>query len=507
MVAISSPLQPASRSLRKPRSKASPIAGASASSEVARKRVVMLVLVVYVLAIVEGSIRKWLLPQFSQYIYFIRDPFLILAYAIATQHGLWPRNSLLFKVVVAMCGLGFVLVILQSAIGGASDTRFILSVHGYRSYFLYVPLAFLVGAQFQRPDLTRFYRLTLWLAIPIAVLVFFQFFSPQGAAINVGSSSDENLQFRGLSTTAERTRPMGTFASGAAQQQFVATAWAIALALIISAGARRRVSMALLIPASAAVLVCIGLSGSRGTMLQCGLSVGFALMVGVIGRGGALKGRAMVLTLGLLAAAVLLYPLVLPEGYAAFSERWNAADKAESKTFALGVFGRALYGLVDFVHLFDLVPLLGYGLGYGSNASITLKAEVDGVMPGFLAESDFTRHMVDLGPVLGMLYIAFRVTLTAWLTAMVLRVTRVVPDPMPLVLLSFVAVVISHGQVTGQGTINVYAWLFAGVLIAACNTAHNTARHTAGAPARRIAAAPSRAPGAARPERQKRSLA
>jgi hypothetical protein len=113
--------------------------------------------------------------------------------------------------------------------------------------------------------------------------------------------------------------------------------------------------------------------------------------------------------------------------------------------------------------------------------------------------------------VLGMLYIGFRVTLTAWLTAMVLRVTRVVPDPMPLVLLSFVAVVISHGQVTGQGTINVYAWLFAGVLIAACNTArntdNNTARHTAGVTTRRIAAAPSRAPGAARPERQKRSLA
>lgn len=503
MVAIPVSLQPASRSLRKQRTTFSPLVGLSASTEGARKRVVLLVLAVYVLAIFEGSIRKWLLPQFSQYIYFIRDPFLILAYVIATQHNLWPRNSLLFKLVVAMCGFGFVLVILQSAIGGASDTRFILSVHGYRSYFLYMPLAFLIGAQFQRQDLTRFYRLTLWLAIPIAVLVFFQFFSPQGAAINVGSSSDENLQFRGLSTTAERTRPMGTFASGAAQQQFVATAWAIALALIISAGSRRKVSLGLLIPASAAVLVCIGLSGSRGTMLQCGLSVGFALMVGVVGRGGALKGRAMVLTVGLLAAAVLLYPLVLPEGYAAFSERWNAADKAESKTFALGVFGRALYGLIDFVYLFDLVPLLGYGLGYGSNASITLKAEVDGVMPGFLAESDFTRHMVDLGPVLGMLYIAFRVTLTAWLTAMVLRVTRVVPDPMPLVLLSFVAVVVSHGQVTGQGTINVYAWLFAGVLIAACNTAGEAQQRMAP----RTSKAPTRARRALRPERQPRSLA
>ena len=499
MVAISSPLPLPSRSLRRLRPSHAAVVGQTGSTEIARKRVVLLVLVVYVLAIFEGSIRKWLLPQFSQYIFFVRDPFLILAYALATQHGLWPKHSLLLKLVVAMCGLGFVLVILQAAIGGASDTRFVLSVHGYRSYFLYVPLALLVGAQFQRQDLARFYRLTLWLAIPIAVLVFFQFFSPPGAAINVGSSSDENLQFRGLSTTAERTRPMGTFASGAAQQQFVATAWAIALAMIISAGARRMVPMGLLIPASAAVLVCIGLSGSRGTVLQCGLAVGFALMVGVMGRGGALKGRAVALTLGLLAAAVVLYPLLLPEGYAAFSERWEAADQAESKTFTLGVFGRALFGLVDFIRLFDQVPLLGYGLGYGSNASITLKAEVDGVMPGYLAESDFARHMVDLGPVLGMLYIAFRVALTAWLAALVIRVTRQVSDPMPLVLLSFVAVVISHGQVTGQGTINVYAWLFAGVLIAACNTA--------GVPNRRTATVPTRAREPVRYQRQPRNLA
>ena len=189
-------------------------------------------------------------------------------------------------------------------------------------------------------------------------------------------------------------------------------------------------------------------------------------------------------TVGLMALCVLLYPLVLPEGYAALTERWTAADKAESRTFSLGVFGRALYGLVDFVNLFDQVPLLGYGLGYGSNASITLKAEVDGVMPGFLAETDFTRHMVDLGPVLGMLYIAFRLVLTAWLAAMVIRVTRLVSDPTPLVLLSFVAVVVSHGQVTGQGTINVYAWLFTGVLIAACNTARVAAPRPAAAPTR-----------------------
>ena len=120
-------------------------------------------------------------------------------------------------------------------------------------------------------------------------------------------------------------------------------------------------------------------------------------------------------------------------------------------------------------------------------------------MPGFLAETDFSRHMVDLGPVLGMLYIAFRLALTAWLAAMVIRVTRLVPDPTPLVLLSFVAMVVSHGQVTGQGTITVYAWLFTGVLIAACNQA--------GVATPRTPSTPTRVRGAPRFERQRKSFA
>ena len=456
-------LPPARRAPRVPRAVAQP---ALQAREQARRRLVRVIMLIYLLAIFEGALRKWVAPQLGQYLYFIRDPFLLWAYLLATRHGLWPRQEPWLTVTLGMAVSGVLLVVLQAMTGGASDLRLILGVHGLRSYFLYVPLAFLIGGQFHAGDLQRLYKLTLWLAVPIAVLVTLQFFSPPGAPINVGISSDEAYQFKGLTATAERTRPMGPFASGAGQAQFVGTAWAIALGLFIAPAAVRRMNKTTLLVGSAALMVCAGLSGSRGTIVQCGLAVMFALLVGIAGRGAALKGRALAWTVTLVALALVLYPILLPEGFAAFTERWNNAARAESG--GGGLLGRALFGLIDFVFLFDRVPLLGYGLGYGSNASITLQATIDGMMPGYLAETDFSRHMVDLGPVFGLGYIGFRLALIAWLVRLVLQATRQAPDPMPMLLLSYVAVVLFTGQITGNGAINVYGWLFTGVLIAAC---------------------------------------
>ena len=442
-----------------------------AGQEAARHRVVTLVLLVYLLVIVEGALRKWVLPQYSQYLFFLRDPVLLLIYAIATRHGLWPRGSLFLRLAWAWAVLGMLLFVVQAAAGGSSEHRLLLGVYGWRAYFLYMPLAFLVGAVFRREDLLRLFRWTLLLAVPIAVLVTLQFFSAPGAPINVGTAAEEEQQFRGLGLNAERTRPMGPFASGAGQQQFVATACAVVLAFFIAPRGVAQPALALLALASGAVLTCIALSGSRGTVLQCALALLFALLVGVFGRGGAVKSRAWIWPMVLGVAAVALYPLLFPEGFSAFSQRWEVADAAESRSFEFGVFGRAMYGLVDFLRLVDQVPFFGYGLGYGGNAAITLGVSVDGINPGKLAETDFSRHMVDLGPLVGLLYIAFRLSLTGWLIALAMRATRRSPDPMPMLLLSYVAYVLVLGQITGQGAINAYGWLFAGLLIAACRAA------------------------------------
>jgi hypothetical protein len=275
---------------------------------------------------------------------------------------------------------------------------------------------------------------------------------------------------------------MGPFASGAGQQQFAATACAIVLLAFLTPRRLPQPPLWLLGAGAAGVLTALALSGSRGTVLQAGLCLAFAVLLGLLGRGAALKTRALLWPLALAILSLALYPLVFPEGFAAFVERWTVADAAESRHFEWGVFGRAAYGLVDFLRLIGDVPLLGWGLGYGGNASITLDAVIDGVRPGQLAETDFARHMVDIGPLAGLAYIAFRLLLAGWLAVQVLRTLKLSDDPAPMLLFSYAAYVLTLGQITGQGAINVYGWLFTGLLIAACR--HAPPRHPRQAPTR-----------------------
>ncbi len=443
---------------------------AGAANEQARRRFVRTVLIIYLLVIFEGALRKYVAPQFGQYIFFIRDPFLLYAYVLAARFGLWPRDSVFFNLSVFMCVFGVALFGLQLATGGYSETRVLLGAHGWRSYFLYVPLAFLVGAQFRAADLARFAKITLLLAVPIAILVAAQFFAPMNSPINVGIAEEKELQFKGMGLDAKHIRTTGPFTSTAGLQQFVVTACGFALAVMLLPASRRRLGLPLLLLAGGAILTCVAFSGSRGTMLQCVMAGLFALAIGFVGRGAALKAKALALPSAVGALAVVLYPIVFPVGFAAFMNRWESAAVAESK-FEGGVIGRALFGFIDFTRLFDVTPLLGYGLGYGSNASIQLRATVDGVMPGDLAETDYSRHMVDLGPLVGMCYITFRVVLVVWLLRLVLSATRRVSDPLPMMLFAYAGYTLLLGQISGHGSITVYGWLFVGLCIAASRTA------------------------------------
>jgi len=121
------------------------------------------------------------------------------------------------------------------------------------------------------------------------------------------------------------------------------------------------------------------------------------------------------------------------------------------------------------------VPPLGFGLGFGGNAAILMKATIDGVQPGVYAETDYARHMVDLGPACGIAYIVFRVVFVVWLLRRALRATRRSGDPLPMMLFAYAGYTVLVGQISGHGSINVYGWLFAGLCMAASRNALESA--------------------------------
>jgi hypothetical protein len=105
----------------------------SPAQERARKRLVWTVMIVYLLVIFEGAIRKYIAPQLGQYIFFVRDPFVIYAYALAFKFALWPRNQAWCSLSFFLCGFGVLLFFLQVGVFGLDNIRLIMGVYGWRS--------------------------------------------------------------------------------------------------------------------------------------------------------------------------------------------------------------------------------------------------------------------------------------------------------------------------------------------------------------------------------------
>lgn len=424
--------------------------------EKSRRHIIRLSFFIYLLLIFEGSLRKWVLPEYSNALFFIRDPFVLLVYIIAIGNGMWPRMRGIFLFAIVFSVVIGVVAVAQLMLPGSYATP-LLAGYGWRNYFLYIPLAFIIGEQFRREDVARLLRVTLWLSLPIAALVAVQFFSPASAWINLQS-------FTGV---AGRVRPAGTFASVAGQMLFATSVVTFVMASLVAGKKERLCSHGLVMLGAMAAFVCLAVSVSRGTVVHSALVLLSAIFAGIVMRGGASKVRAWVLPLSIVIVGGLLYPVLLPEAYDATAMRWSNAQATESSYTDLGVIGRALLGFVIFLSYIPLVPPMGFGMGLGGNAS----RQIDVELP-ILAEDEWARQIVDIGPVFGVIYIIFRIVFTIILGMRAMSAARKSSQALPIILFGFVGIMLLNGQVTGNGVINGYCWIFVGLLMASIRMAN-----------------------------------
>lgn len=217
----------------------------------------------FLLILLEGILRKWLMNAVEQPLLFIRDPVLALLYFQYLGYRRWrpPPWSLAFFLIVALF-LSFMLI--QALY---LDLPPIIYLIGFRNYIAYIPLAFIMREVLNRSDLDWLLRLCLFAAIPIAPLVVLQFFSPPTSLMNkaLGDAGE------GVFLVADDiVRPYGPFTFTYGQALFSAMA---ACACLIAVEQRRSISL----PAPL-LLVCLiatgamgAVSGSRTYILTLGL--------------------------------------------------------------------------------------------------------------------------------------------------------------------------------------------------------------------------------------------
>ena len=332
---------------------------AADDAERSRRWIVNLVFIIYWLLIFEGVLRKWVFPDAFKILFFIRDPFVLAVYVLsASNYTRLPAKPLL--------AVGIFLGSLALAVGLTGGAELIVLGYGWRNYFYYIPLAFVIGANFRQADLDRLVRQTLLVAIPIAVLVCLQIVSPMDAIINAGLT-EEGLDNSGTARGFVRT--YGTFTSGSGQMLFVSSLTAMFLANLMRPEEQRPVKGFLLAVASVAVALSLVLSGSRAAYILSIFIMLFAMSSSVLVTGKAQSFRAVLRLLIIVVTTTAAASIVQRDPLDAISERIEEAHSYESAAYGpLSAAGRIIFDFTNVTNAISWAPPLGYGIGSFGNA-------------------------------------------------------------------------------------------------------------------------------------------
>ncbi|MDD5199699.1 MAG: hypothetical protein PHC88_07830 [Terrimicrobiaceae bacterium] len=394
----------------------------------------------FLLLLFEGAVRKWLLPQFDTALLLVRDPIVMAIYFLAWQRGIFPRNPQLLIGVLLVCLTGAI-----SLIGGMVPA---VVLFGMRVNILHLPLIWVIPRVFDRDDVLKMGRFLLYIAVPMAVLIVYQFRSPQGSWINIGA----------FATQYDTVRPSATF-------PFV-TGTAIYLAFVVAYLAygfvqKGRIPVWLGWITTPAVLAALAVSGSRLAVTSVAL-VSFAAIAAVIVRGrgfGGIIGAGAAIAV---AALLLGHTSFYQEGQSQLDRRFDDAspDAANQASF---LTSRVSGDTAQALQLIGVTSFFGNGTGAGTSVGAQMLA---GQRIFLGAEGEMGRLIWESGPILGTALVLFRcwVALSIGLTCyQALRRGEF----LPILLFGACVMNLVQGQ-WGVTNIQGFACLQAGLALAAC---------------------------------------
>src|ERR1700719_744977 len=111
----------------------------------------------FILLIFEGTLRKWILPQFSDVLLVVRDPVVLVIYVLAIKARIFPRNGyMLALAIIAFLSWLVSLVVLEPYL--SLKPLLLVTGFGFRSNFLHLPLIFVIGRAFDAEDVKKLGR-------------------------------------------------------------------------------------------------------------------------------------------------------------------------------------------------------------------------------------------------------------------------------------------------------------------------------------------------------------
>tara|TARA_B100001248_G_scaffold241598_1_gene208342 strand:+ start:14236 stop:15702 length:1467 start_codon:yes stop_codon:yes gene_type:complete len=412
------------------------------------KRLIWLYLI---LLIFEGALRKWVLPGLSNPLLIIRDPVVVLIYFMymknfQTKPGAWIFNLILLAVFSFFFGLF------------SDKSNLMVTLYGLRVNYLHIPLIFIMGNILTRDDVYKIGKFILLLTVPMTLLMILQFYAPYTHFINKKPGGISGFSVAGA---LGRFRPPGTFSFISGPAAFYPLATAFLINIVIH---KKPVKLAFIVATAGAIIIAVPISISRL----------FALTVATVVAAGAfsiyhLPGLSKILSRVMVISCIILVGLnFLPafsEGMETFGTRWQESTGDAQGGVQTAIVARFFKTLTEPFELLPQIPLIGYGIGLGSNVGAKLTT---GKVGFTLGEYEWTRTMSELGPILGMGFILYRVVLTFFVFAAAYSALKR-GNSLPILIFSAVALLLLNGQ-WAPPTILGFSIMGAGLALGACNS-------------------------------------
>ena len=413
------------------------------------------------LLIMEGALRKWVLPGLSNPILLVREPVALLA-----LYWAWPllRKRKWQQWLQPLFVIGPLAFVFAISVGHGD---IFTALYGLRVLVLQLPLIFVFASVFDRTDVIRLAWVMIWLSIPMTVLLVLQSNQPDSHILNIGAGGLGSASFAGA---MGRSRPSGTFSFVSGVASFYSLA-AASLFVLLYNSRIRLMGRLICTLAGIALVVALPVSISRS------LLAGYIMVIVVVVAAQVIsRARFLPLFAGLVAVALAIVIATMIPAFQdtseAFMTRWTDAGSQSGQAraevgdtgIALGqIQGRVLPGYIEPFERLANAPFLGYGIGMGSNVG----AQRLGWGNLDLGEMGWDVNFGELGLVLGFVFVLWRIALSLWIMRTALQAAGV-GNQVPLILASTSVFLVMSGQLA-QPTNLGFIVLLGGLTLAACN--------------------------------------
>ncbi len=410
----------------------------------------------FLLLIFEGALRKWFLPALATPLLIVRDPLAIWLLVATWKRGMLPANNYITS-IITVTALAFFTAVLFG------HGNLFVAVFGARILLIHFPLMFVIGRIFTREDVVKIGIALLWIAVPMAVLVALQFYSPQSAWVNRGVGGDmEGGGFNG--GALGYFRPPGTFSFTTGLTQFYSF---VAPFIFYFWLYPKGVPRLLLIAATASLFAVVPMSISRGLLFQVVISAIFMFIATL--RQPRYLGHMLLAACGaVLVMVALSQTAFFQTAIEVFTLRFDSASSIEGGLQGT-LIDRYLGALLEPLTQGIEQPFFGYGLGMGTNVGSML---LTGSSSFLIAEGEWGRLIGEMGLLLGTIAIIIRLSFCVKV-GLACYAKLKTNDFLPWMLLSFGLLIIIQGQ-WAQPTALGFSTFIGGLLIASLRNRSST---------------------------------